>query len=88
MQKWRKEMDSKLAALTVARQFLYGAEPENDHIRLIKWDSPVYMLWFRSRMKRQMNPFAEAMFEQAAALRQWRVPAGDEWFVRQERIRK
>lgn len=68
VRKWRKEIDSKIETLRVARQFLYGIEPEDQHIRLIRWDAPVRLLWYRLRVKRRLHPFKWHIEEITAAL--------------------
>jgi DNA-binding transcriptional MerR regulator len=86
MKKWRKDIDSKLASLNVARQFLHGIEPEDEHIRLIKWETPVSILWFRHRVKRERYPFAGAIEERAAYLKKHGRLRYHDAYVRQERI--
>jgi DNA-binding transcriptional MerR regulator len=84
--KWRKEIDTKLASFRVAKQFLYGIEPDDEHIRLIKWDIPTHILWFKHRVKRQLHPFAEVIKERAASLQKHRRIRINDAFVRMERI--
>jgi DNA-binding transcriptional MerR regulator len=86
IRKWRTDMDSKMASLNVARQFLYGIEPEDEHIRLIKWDTPVRILWFRHRVVRERHPFAKVIEERAAyILKHLRVRCHDV-FILQEKM--
>jgi DNA-binding transcriptional MerR regulator len=84
--KWRKEIDSKLASLNVARKYLYGIEPEDEFVRLIKWDTPVRMVWFRHRVKRERHPFSKVIEERASnLLKQLGIVCNDA-FVLQEQI--
>lgn len=58
--KWRKEVETKLSALKIARQYLGGIHPENRGIHLVKWDMPTTMLWFHHEIPRNPCPFVEA----------------------------
>ncbi|MBB6669329.1 helix-turn-helix domain-containing protein [Cohnella nanjingensis] len=86
LRKWRQDIDAKLSILNVAKQFLYGIEPRVDHIRLVRWDDPVLFLWFRHRVKRQLNPFARAIEESAAILSEQGLLFSQEAFVQHEKI--
>lgn len=86
LRKWRKDIDAKLSVLHVAKQFLYGMEPANEHIRLVKWDEPGRILWFRHRVKRQLHPFARAMDERVQFMRRHGLMHSQEVFVKQEQI--
>ncbi len=86
MNKWRRDIDAKLSVLHVAKQFLFGIEPKDEHIRLVKWDTQVHMIWFRHQVKRQMNPFAQVIEERAELLRSKGLLHAQEAFVKQEHI--
>ena len=86
LRKWRQNIDAKLSVLQVAKQFLYGIEPRDEHIRLVKWEEPEQLLWFRHRVKRQLNPFAQAMEERTALLKRLGVPHTPDVFVMQDHI--
>jgi DNA-binding transcriptional MerR regulator len=86
LRKWRKDVDHKIASLNVARQFLHGIEPEDEHIRLTKWDAPVRMIWFRHRVKRELNPYAKVIEERAASVGKHVHIRCRDAYVRQERI--
>lgn len=86
MNKWRRDIDAKLSVLHVAKQFLYGIEPKDLHIRLMKWDVPIQMLWFRHQVKRQLNPFAKVIDERAAFMRSKGLLSVQEAFIKQEQI--
>jgi DNA-binding transcriptional MerR regulator len=86
MNKWRNNIDSKLAYLNVAKQFLYGIEPEDEHIRLIKWDEPVQIAWYPFKVKRASSPYAEVVKEKAASFFLHAGIRPNDVYVRQETI--
>jgi DNA-binding transcriptional MerR regulator len=86
MRKWRQDVDVKLSALNVAKQFLNGVESVDEHIQLVRWDTSTSMLWFRHRVKRQLNPFAHVMDEKADFLEKLGLLHTREAFVQQEQI--
>lgn len=86
LRKWRQDIDAKLSILNVAKQYLYGIEPRDEHIRLVKWDESERILWFRHRVKRQFNPFSQAMEERAALMKSLGLLYTQGVFVKQERI--
>lgn len=58
---WRRDVDSKITSLKIAKQYLYGMTAEEQHINLVKWDEPISFLWFRHTVPRKMNPFQSVM---------------------------
>jgi DNA-binding transcriptional MerR regulator len=86
MRKWRRDVEVKLSALNVAKQFLYGIESVDENIQLVRWDAPTNMIWFRHRVKRQLNPFAQVMDERADFLERRGLLHAQEAFVQQEQI--
>ncbi|CAM4461069.1 helix-turn-helix domain-containing protein [Paenibacillus tarimensis] len=82
LEKWRHDIDSRLKTLQAAKQFMYGIKGQDEQIRLVKWDSPVQMVWFRRRVERKLNPFAQAIDEGAALLSSWSLLHTREAFVR------
>ncbi|CAG7616494.1 hypothetical protein PAECIP111802_00294 [Paenibacillus allorhizosphaerae] len=85
MNKWRSDIDAKLSLLHAAKQFLYGVGPRDEHVRLVKWDAPVQMVWFRHQVQRQLNPFAQVMEQRAAQMRNIGLHV-QEAFVKQEQV--
>jgi DNA-binding transcriptional MerR regulator len=86
VRKWRKEIDSKMASLRVAWQFLHGIEPEDQHIRLVKWEAPVRLLWYHLRVKRGLQPFREEIEKKADLLQSNTDVRIYDAFVRSEQI--
>lgn len=86
LRKWRQDVDSKLLALNVAKQYLDGVDSVDEHIRLVRWFQSTRMLWFRHRVKRQLHPFAQAIEERAAYLHKQGLLYAKEAFVQQEQI--
>ncbi|UVI33248.1 helix-turn-helix domain-containing protein [Paenibacillus spongiae] len=68
VRKWRDEIDAKMASMRIAKQYLQGMESDDQHLRLVKWESAITMLWFPLRVTRRLNPYAEAIEERAAYL--------------------
>src|SRR5690606_16540510 len=66
--KWRGEIEGKLSALQVARQYLHGIESNDQHLQLVKWDVSVPILWFPLRVKKQINPYAAAIEQKVDVL--------------------
>lgn len=87
MRKWRKEVDTKMASLRVARQYLHGIEPEDQHIRLVKWEAPVRMLWCSLCVDRRPHPFSKAIEEKALFLQQHAGVHCNSVFVQTEQIK-
>lgn len=58
IRKWRDEIDAKLSALHVAKQYLHGIESNDQHLQLVKWDLRIPIVWFPIRVKKQLNPYA------------------------------
>lgn len=58
---WRREVDSKISSLKIAKQYLYGVTAKEQHINLVKWDEPIIFIWFRHTVPRKMNPFQSVM---------------------------
>lgn len=86
LRKWRLDIDAKLSILHVAKQFLYGIEPRDEHVRLVRWDEPERVLWFRHRVKRQMNPFAQVMEERTEFMKSQGLLYAQDIFVKQDQI--
>lgn len=86
LNKWRQDVDTKLLALNVAKQYLDGVDSVDEHIRLVRWTHSSRMLWFRHRVKRQLHPFAQAIEESAAYLKKQGLLHAKEAFVQQEQI--
>lgn len=86
LRKWRQDVDTKLLALNVAKQYLDGVDSVDEHIRLVRWSHSTRMLWFRHRVKRQLHPFAQAIDEIAAYLDKRGLLHAKEAFVQQEQI--
>ncbi|MHA7966315.1 helix-turn-helix domain-containing protein [Paenibacillus sp. CAU 1782] len=86
LRKWRQDVDAKLLALNVAKQYLDGVDSVDEHIRLVRWSQSTKMLWFRYRVKRQTSPFAKAIDESAAFLEKRGLLQSKEAYVRHERI--
>lgn len=86
LNKWRQDVNTKLLALNVAKQYLDGIDSVDEHIRLVRWSQSTRMLWFGHRVKRQLHPFAQAIDESAAYLEQHGLLYTKEAYVRQERI--
>lgn len=84
LRKWRQDVDEKLLALNVAKQYLEGVDTVDEHIRLVRWSQPTRMLWFRHRVKRQLHPFAHAIDTSAAYLEERGQLYAKEAYVRQE----
>ncbi|WP_337100482.1 helix-turn-helix domain-containing protein [Paenibacillus sp. YIM B09110] len=84
--KWRQDVDAKLLALNVAKQYLDGVDSVDEHIQLVRWSQSTRMLWFRHRVKRQLHPFAQAIDESSAYLEKRGLLHAKEAYVRQERI--
>jgi len=68
IRKWRDEIDAKLSALQIARQYLHGIASNDQHLQLVKWDARVPLLWFPMRVKRKLNPYADIVEEKAGEL--------------------
>ncbi|MFC4098788.1 helix-turn-helix domain-containing protein [Paenibacillus xanthanilyticus] len=86
LRKWLQDVDAKLLALNVAKQYLEGVDSVDEHIRLVRWSHPTRMLWFRHRVRRQLNPFAQAIDERAAYLEKQGLLHTKEAYVQQEQI--
>jgi len=86
LRKWRQDVDAKLLALNVAKQYLDGVDSVDEHIQLVRWSQPTKMLWFRHRVKRQASPFAQAIDESAAFLEKRGLLQAKEAYVRHERV--
>ncbi|PZD97395.1 hypothetical protein DNH61_03345 [Paenibacillus sambharensis] len=83
LEKWRQDIDSKIQSLNAAKQYLHGIKSQDEHVRLVKWDTPVHMLWFRSRVERKLNPFVKAIDEGAEMLSSYDLLHTQEAFIRQ-----
>jgi len=86
LHKWRQEIDAKMKTLHVARTFLNSIEPRDEHIRLVKWDDPVNILWFQHRVKRKMNPFVPVMEERAEMMNRLGLLYAREIYVKEVEI--
>lgn len=86
LHKWRQDVDAKLLALNVAKQYLDGIDAVDEHIRLVRWSQPTRMLWFLHQVKRQLHPFAQAIEESAAYLDKRGLLYTKEAYVMQEKI--
>ena len=84
LRKWRQDVDEKLLALNVAKQYLDGVDAVDEHIRLVRWSQPTRILWFRHRVKRQLHPFAQAIDTSASYLEKRGQLYAQEAYVRQE----
>lgn len=62
--KWRKEVETKLSLLQVAKQYLGGLQPATESgIHLIKWEHETTFIWFKHTVKRKKYPFADFIDE-------------------------
>lgn len=84
--KWRGEIDGKLSALQVARQYLQGIESNDQHLQLTKWDVSVPILWFPLRVKKQLNPYAAAIEEKVGHLLKKYHLRCDEAFIQPDTV--
>lgn len=69
--KWRKEVDEKLSALRIAKQYLGGIGPRENHIHLLKWEESVTFIWFPHTVPRKVHPFYNVMIADAEEVRRW-----------------
>jgi DNA-binding transcriptional MerR regulator len=58
---WRQDVEAKLSSLKIAKQYLNGLNVKEQHMHLVKWDSPTTFVWFRHVVPRTMNPFQSVM---------------------------
>lgn len=61
---WRREVDSKISSLKIAKQYLSGMNAKEQQINLVKWEEPITFIWFRHMVPRKMNPFQSVMISE------------------------
>lgn len=59
--KWRQEVETKLSAIRIAKQYLGGIHPKENHIHLMKWEEQTKFIWFKHTVHRKTHPFKEEM---------------------------
>jgi len=59
--KWKEDVQSKLEALTIAKQYLTGMNIKENHLYLVKWDEPFTIVWFQHTVKRKIQPFHDVV---------------------------
>lgn len=67
---WRLEVETRLASLQVAKQYLNGIIAKEQHMKLMKWDEQPTFIWFRHTVQRKLNPFQAAMLSDINKLKQ------------------
>jgi len=86
VRKWREEMDAKITSLQIARRYLSGMGSDDKHIRLVKWETDVRMLWRSLRVARRLNPYAETIRQHADALQSELNIRFHEAFIQTEKV--
>ncbi len=66
LRKWREEIDAKLSAMHIARQYLHGIDADDQTVRLVKWEYSVQFVWYPVTVDRVMFPYAEAIKDTAS----------------------
>lgn len=80
--KWRQEVELKVASLKIAQQYLGGLNPKQNHLHLVRWDSPVTFIWHRHTVERKCHPFREAMQLNLEMMRKFGYNANSGCFIR------
>jgi DNA-binding transcriptional MerR regulator len=61
--KWRQEVEAKISAFKIARTYLGGLNPRQNHIHLVRWEDPVTFIWHKHTVERKLRPFYEVMVD-------------------------
>lgn len=88
IRKWRQEVETKLSALQIAKQYLGGIHPESRGIHLIKWDTATTMIWFNHTVQRKRQPFTKAAQADRKMVEKKRIQPGRNFFIKTRKADK
>ncbi|GKV56442.1 hypothetical protein NCCP2222_23890 [Sporosarcina sp. NCCP-2222] len=71
--KWQQEVESKLSSIQVAKQYLGGIRPAENHVHLVKWNEPRIFIWFTHTVERKIHPFYAVMEEELEKIKKWGI---------------
>jgi DNA-binding transcriptional MerR regulator len=80
--KWRYEVEEKLTSLRIAKQYLGGIGPRENHIHLLKWEEEATFIWFPHTVPRKTHPFRQVMKADAEEVRRWGNRVSEAVFIR------
>ncbi|MCG3089726.1 MerR family transcriptional regulator [Sporosarcina cyprini] len=71
--KWQQEVESKLSSIQVAKQYLGGIRPAENHVHLVKWNEPRKFIWFTHAVERKIHPFHAVIEADLEEIKKWGI---------------
>ncbi|QTD43139.1 MerR family transcriptional regulator [Sporosarcina sp. Te-1] len=80
--KWQQQVESKLHNIQIAKQYLGGIRPMENHVHLVRWNETRTFIWFRHTVERNIHPFKTVMEGDLEKVKKWEMRIAPGIFVK------